>query len=64
MRFERLGRWVAVAGAALLALPAAAQEGGGVYVFQGGSLHRFDAETLELAATAELAPQRGAAPAA
>ncbi len=33
-------------------------ERGSVYVFQGGSLYRFNADSLELQATAELAPQR------
>jgi hypothetical protein len=37
-------------------------EKGSVYVFQGGSLYRFDADSLELAATAELAPQRPGGP--
>ncbi len=31
---------------------------GSVYVFQGGALYRFDAESLELEASAELAPKR------
>jgi len=37
-------------------------EDGNVYVFQGGALYRFDADSLELKARAELAPMRQAGP--
>ena len=33
-----------------------------VYVFQGGALYRFDAESLELKATAQLSPMRQGGP--
>jgi len=37
-------------------------EDGNVYVFQGGALYRFDADSLELKAKAELAPMRQGGP--
>jgi len=37
-------------------------EDGNVYVFQGGALYRFDADSLELKAKAQLAPMRQGGP--